>query len=125
MDLAGTTVSLINMKGGVGKSTLTVNLAWHFAKRRNRVLVVDLDPQFNASQYMLGVSEYETLLREECPTIKEVFERSIDPSSDGGLVMSPTEPIRRVARYGGSGQLDLIPSRLELAFLLRNPRGKE
>jgi chromosome partitioning protein len=25
------TVSLINMKGGVGKSTLTVNLAWHFA----------------------------------------------------------------------------------------------
>jgi chromosome partitioning protein len=27
-------VSLINMKGGVGKSTLTVNLAWHFAALR-------------------------------------------------------------------------------------------
>ena len=54
--------SLINMKGGVGKSTLTVNLAWHFAaqlKWSKRVLVVDLDPQFNTSQYLLGVSEYE------------------------------------------------------------------
>jgi chromosome partitioning protein len=46
-------VSLINMKGGVGKSTLTVNLAWHFASYgewNKKVLVVDLDPQFNASQ---------------------------------------------------------------------------
>ena len=51
-------VSLINMKGGVGKSTLTVNLAWHFAaypQWLKKVLVIDLDPQFNASQYLLGV----------------------------------------------------------------------
>jgi chromosome partitioning protein len=53
-----TKVSLINMKGGVGKSTITVNLAWQFAAYRNkRVLVVDLDPQFNSSQYLLGVTE--------------------------------------------------------------------
>ena len=49
-------VSVINMKGGVGKSTLAVNLAWHFAAMSNwkkNVLLVDLDPQFNASQYLL------------------------------------------------------------------------
>ena len=46
-------VSLINMKGGVGKTTLAVNLAWQFAAWGKRVLLVDLDPQFNASQYIL------------------------------------------------------------------------
>ena len=48
------------MKGGVGKSTLTVNLAWHLAAYRNwlkNILVVDLDPQFNASQYLVGVTQ--------------------------------------------------------------------
>jgi chromosome partitioning protein len=43
-----TTVSLINMKGGVGKTTLTFNLAWYCAWRTNlKVLAVDLDPQAN------------------------------------------------------------------------------
>ena len=42
-------LAMINMKGGVGKSTLTVNLAWQFFYFDKRVLVVDLDPQFNAS----------------------------------------------------------------------------
>jgi len=53
-------VALINMKGGVGKSTLCINLAWYFALPRDskRVLVVDLDPQFNASQYLLGTQRF-------------------------------------------------------------------
>jgi len=41
-------VSVINMKGGVGKSTLCAQLAWHFSAQRGwdkRVLIVDLDPQ--------------------------------------------------------------------------------
>src|SRR5438105_1214197 len=49
-------VSLMNMKGGVGKSTLTANLGWYCASRQHRrVLLVDLDPQFNLTQYVLGV----------------------------------------------------------------------
>ena len=56
-------VALINMKGGVGKSTHCVNLAWHFAlvPDNKQVLVVDLDPQFNASQYLLGNLQYEQI----------------------------------------------------------------
>jgi len=45
---------VFNQKGGVGKSTITVNLAAIAAERGMRVLVVDLDGQANASQYLLG-----------------------------------------------------------------------
>ena len=71
-------VALINMKGGVGKSTLCINLAWYFALPRDSkcVLVVDLDPQFNASQYLLGTQEYERILRAGTPTTWDIFERN-------------------------------------------------
>ncbi|MEN9657820.1 MAG: hypothetical protein RL571_1285 [Pseudomonadota bacterium] len=46
---------VFNQKGGVGKSTITVNLAAAAAKAGKRVLVVDLDPQANSSHYLLGV----------------------------------------------------------------------
>jgi len=42
-------VSLINMKGGVGKTTVAFNLAWYAAYKENKkVLLIDLDPQSNA-----------------------------------------------------------------------------
>lgn len=45
---------VFNQKGGVGKSSIAVNLAAISAARGNRTLVVDLDPQCNATQYLLG-----------------------------------------------------------------------
>lgn len=45
---------VFNQKGGVGKSSITVNLAAISAKQGLRTLVIDLDPQANSSQYLLG-----------------------------------------------------------------------
>ncbi|MEN6376038.1 MAG: ParA family protein [Smithella sp.] len=48
-------ISMFNNKGGVGKTTLTCNVASYFAKIKNkRVLVVDCDPQCNATQLIMG-----------------------------------------------------------------------
>lgn len=45
---------VFNQKGGVGKSTITCNLAAIAADRGLRTLVIDLDPQSNSSRYLLG-----------------------------------------------------------------------
>jgi chromosome partitioning protein len=123
-----TKISLINMKGGVGKSTLTVNLAWHFATYDNwskRVLVVDLDPQFNASQYLLGVSEYEGILKSNKPTIWDVFEQGTRTPGGKASLPDARAPIYPHQAFHRGGKIDLIPSRLELAFSLKNPGQKE
>ena len=47
---------VFNQKGGVGKSTITCNLAAISAQQGKRTLVVDLDPQGNSTQYLMGAA---------------------------------------------------------------------
>ncbi|MEQ8464001.1 ParA family protein [Coleofasciculus sp. E1-EBD-02] len=45
-------ISLFNQSGGVAKSTLTLNLGYHLAQRKHRVLLIDLDPQASLTTFM-------------------------------------------------------------------------
>lgn len=55
MQKDGKVISIINMKGGVGKTTLTIGLATYFAEmEKKKVLVIDGDPQSNATQSLMN-----------------------------------------------------------------------
>ena len=90
-------VSVINMKGGVGKSTITNLLGIHALRKGLNVLAVDLDPQANLSQsFMRG--GYRQFLADKSPSIVEVFQGYSPPSGTVG-VPQPVEPKDVAIRY--------------------------
>ena len=61
----GKVLSIINMKGGVGKTTLSIGIADYLAEIRKKVLLIDADPQFNATQAMIDCYKNEDCESEE------------------------------------------------------------
>ncbi len=84
-------IAVTNQKGGVGKTTTTVSLGASLAARGLRVLIIDADPQANATSAfgIKGRDEaglYSALIEEE------PLERSVEPTATPNLWLVPTTP---------------------------------
>jgi len=96
---------VFNQKGGVGKSSIAVNLAAISAARGVRTLVVDLDPQCNSTHYLLG-DDANT----PDSDIRDFFEQSLS------FQLKPDDP-RSYVHATPFDNLHLIPSHPDLGDL--------
>lgn len=118
-------VSVINLKGGVGKTTVTALLARYAARRWGLdVLAVDLDSQANLSQALMTPNEYSQLMSNPQPSIVELFNGYAPPNQNkpGPNPLQSEDIVRSVQDTGAwrdpeieGGSLEIIPSRFDFS----------
>lgn len=122
-------ISFINMKGGVAKTTLSLNIADCLCSRHEKsILVIDVDPQFNATQCLMSGEQYVDHIENQRDTIINVFDRSLRPTV--GIVNGPNEAapknLEDIEPFEVKENYDLLPGALDLYRLEMAPgEGRE
>lgn len=105
-------ISTINLKGGVGKTQMTVALAEFLAMEHNkRVLLIDLDPQTNATVSLMDETAWLTK-DQKGETLLQLFKDKLEKTSLFNIDKAIVKRVSNVA--GGIRNLDLLPSSLGL-----------
>jgi chromosome partitioning protein len=100
-------ISFINLKGGVGKTTTTVNIAASLAKDGYNVLVIDLDPQTNATVSLISQEEWQNR-HDSGQTLYHLFNDMLKGESQFDINKAILKDV------GDVNSLDLLPSSIHL-----------
>lgn len=119
-------ISVINMKGGVGKTTIAALLARYASRTLGlNVLAVDLDPQANLSQAFMR-DGYKRFLKDQYPSIVEIFSGYQPPTSKSAApnALDINDVVVRNTPLGGP-RLQVIPSRFDFSNKLISSIGTD
>lgn len=117
---------VFNQKGGVGKSSITVNLAAISAHQGLKTLLIDLDPQANSSQYVLGDdATYSSNKPALEPNIENYFEdvlgnqqsKDLLGNAIGSILKSRSKGLESYVHQSSFKHLDVIPASPTLGAL--------
>lgn len=109
-------ISIINYKGGVGKTTVTANIAAELARRNKKVLLLDMDAQASLT-FSFITPDYWNQSLKDTHTIKNYFDsisQGFIPPHLSNFVIRPTPINNYLQQIGSTGLVDLISSHLGL-----------
>jgi cellulose biosynthesis protein BcsQ len=105
-------IAVFNHKGGVGKTTLTANLAAALAEKNKRVLLLDTDPQCNLTSYLLQEDVVDDLLDKSDSDDGETIWSAVKPVVEGTNVLRFVKPAK-----SATPNCSLVPGDLRLSEL--------
>ncbi|MDU1487949.1 ParA family protein [Ligilactobacillus animalis] len=125
----GKVVSFINMKGGVGKTTLAINIGYTLVKHfQKNVLIIDMDPQFNATQALMSkfftIEAYQKM-RENNQTIASLLTNSTKSMVNNNSKSFNILDVITTLYSTDESKFDLIPGDLALTEFESTQRGAE
>jgi chromosome partitioning protein len=102
------TLACVNLKGGVGKTAIAVNFAAYCGMKKLKTLLIDLDPQTNATFSCISVQDWQTHASKK-GTVADLLGARSHANAQGSR-----KEIQSVIRKGVFKNVDLIPSHLDL-----------